>query len=510
MASEAKKTLPYDDSVELDERGHIIQHDTDKIEDMHPGALPIISNQATLNLGMIGHVAHGKTSTVKSLTGINTVKFEQELRRNITIRLGYANAKIYRCSCEAPSCFKTEGSSCRDDLKCPDCKEPMRLVRHVSFVDCPGHDILMSTMLNGAAVMDACVLVIDASQPVPQPQTREHLAAVEVMEIKDLLVLQNKLDLIEKETARKKMEEITEFQRGTLAEKASVVPCVAITGINFDVITEYLATKIPVPPRDFTSSPLMIIIRSFDVNKPGTTVDGLVGGVAGGSGRILLLVVLAYTNISHFCFGVHAMRILDYCFFFFFPVIKGVLRVGDDIEIRPGLSTKDSRGRYRCKRLLSRIVSLNTEKNPLRYAVPGGLIGVGTLMDPTLTRQDRLVGNMLGKPGQLPPVFSEIEIEYYLLKRLVGVKAASAEEDKKTKVKKLQKGEVLQVNVAARQTMAKVAQMFKRDGKAYVNLSLTKPVCAAVEDRMAISRRVDNHWRLIGWARIIDGVPIED
>eukprot|EP01029_Cantina_marsupialis_P002704 TRINITY_DN125752_c0_g1_i1.p1 TRINITY_DN125752_c0_g1~~TRINITY_DN125752_c0_g1_i1.p1 ORF type:complete len:475 (-),score=161.40 TRINITY_DN125752_c0_g1_i1:115-1539(-) len=474
MASEAKKTLPYDDSVELDERGHIIQHDTDKIEDMHPGALPIISNQATLNLGMIGHVAHGKTSTVKSLTGINTVKFEQELRRNITIRLGYANAKIYRCSCEAPSCFKTEGSSCRDDLKCPDCKEPMRLVRHVSFVDCPGHDILMSTMLNGAAVMDACVLVIDASQPVPQPQTREHLAAVEVMEIKDLLVLQNKLDLIEKETARKKMEEITEFQRGTLAEKASVVPCVAITGINFDVITEYLATKIPVPPRDFTSSPLMIIIRSFDVNKPGTTVDGLVGGVAGGS------------------------------------VIKGVLRVGDDIEIRPGLSTKDSRGRYRCKRLLSRIVSLNTEKNPLRYAVPGGLIGVGTLMDPTLTRQDRLVGNMLGKPGQLPPVFSEIEIEYYLLKRLVGVKAASAEEDKKTKVKKLQKGEVLQVNVAARQTMAKVAQMFKRDGKAYVNLSLTKPVCAAVEDRMAISRRVDNHWRLIGWARIIDGVPIED
>jgi hypothetical protein len=94
------------------------------------------------------------------------VRFKNELERNITIKLGYANAKIYKCeddSCPRPQTYRAYGSSKED---APTCEVPgfqdkrMQLLRHVSFVDCPGHDILMATMLNGAAVMDGALLLI--------------------------------------------------------------------------------------------------------------------------------------------------------------------------------------------------------------------------------------------------------------------------------------------------------------------------------------------------------------
>ena len=72
----------------------------------------------------------------------------------------------------------------------------MLLYRHVSFVDCPGHDALMSTMIAGAAVMDAALLLVAGNQVYPQPQTREHLLAVDIMKLKHIIVLQNKIDLV--------------------------------------------------------------------------------------------------------------------------------------------------------------------------------------------------------------------------------------------------------------------------------------------------------------------------
>ena len=128
--------------------------------------------------------------------------------------------------------------------------------------------------------------------------------------------------------------------------------------------------RIPIPIRDFTSDPRLIVIRSFDVNKPGAEVDDLKGGVAGGS------------------------------------ILRGVLKVGMEVEIRPGVMTKDNTGRHRCKPIFSRIVSLHAENNHLQFAVPGGLIGVGTRIDPTLCRADRLVGQVLGAVGKLPKIFT--------------------------------------------------------------------------------------------------------
>ena len=139
---------------------------------------------------------------------------------------------------------------------------------------------------------------------------------------------------------------------------------------NIDAVNEYIVKRIPIPVRDFLSDPRLIVIRSFDVNKPGAEVDELKGGVAGGS------------------------------------ILTGVLRIGQEVEIRPGIVTKDSAGRNKCQPIFSRIMSLHAENNLLSFAVPGGLIGVGTRIDPTLCRADRLVGQVLGAVGKLPKIYT--------------------------------------------------------------------------------------------------------
>jgi translation initiation factor 2 subunit 3 len=157
---------------------------------------------------------------------------------------------------------------------------------------------------------------------------------------------------------------------GTVAENSPIVPISAQLKYNIDAVNEYIVKKIPIPVRDFVSEPRLIVIRSFDVNKPGAEVDELKGGVAGGS------------------------------------ILKGVLRLGMEVEIRPGIVTKDNQGRNKCKPIFSRIMSLHAENNLLDFAVPGGLIGVGTRIDPTLCRADRLVGQVLGAVGKLPQVYA--------------------------------------------------------------------------------------------------------
>lgn len=431
----------------------------------------VISRQATINIGTIGHVAHGKSTVVKALSDKSTVRFKNELERNITIKLGYANAKVYKCDneeCDRPGSFTSTGSASPDQFPCrrSGCTGKYTLVRHVSFVDCPGHDILMATMLNGAAVMDAALLLIAGNETCPQPQTSEHLAAIEIMRLQHIIILQNKIDLIKEAQAKDQHDQIQRFVEGTVAAKAPIIPISAQLKYNVDVVCEYITKKIPIPLRDFTSEPRLIVIRSFDVNKPGSEVDDLRGGVAGGS------------------------------------ILRGVLRVGQEIEVRPGIVAKTSDGRITCRPIFSRILSLFAEENELQYAVPGGLIGVGTKIDPTLCRADRLVGQVLGAVNTLPDVFTEIEISYYLLRRLLGVRTEG--EKKAQKVQKLTKGEILMVNIGSLSTGGKVLAVKNELAK----ITLTNPVCTEVGEKIALSRRIEKHWRLIGWGTIRKGVPI--
>jgi len=268
----------------------------------------IISRQATINIGTIGHVAHGKSTLVRAISGTNTVRLFREKLRNITIKLGYANAKLYKCpACEPPDCFHSFNSAKPDSVVCEKCDNELILTRHVSFVDCPGHDALMATMLAGAAVMDAALLLVAGDQPYPQPQTREHLIAVDIMQLEHIIVLQNKIDLVikDKVAVMRQQEQIKEsLNKGSI--QIPIVPISAVLGYNVDVVVDYLC-RIPIPTRQFTVPPYMIVIRSFDVNKPGEDAETLKGGVAGGT------------------------------------ILKGCLKVGDQIAIRPGKVSKSRR-----------------------------------------------------------------------------------------------------------------------------------------------------------------------
>ncbi|KZT22987.1 hypothetical protein NEOLEDRAFT_1137065 [Neolentinus lepideus HHB14362 ss-1] len=461
----------HESESEDEEEGQLVpQVDVDATK-LTPLTPEVIAKQATINIGTIGHVAHGKSTVVKAISGVQTVRFKNELVRNITIKLGYANAKIYKCenpACPRPGCYRSYRSDKEENPPCerPGCGSRMKLVRHVSFVDCPGHDILMATMLNGAAVMDAALLLIAANETCPQPQTSEHLAAVEIMKLEHIIILQNKVDLIKEAQALEHQKSIAAFVKGTVAESSPIVPISAQLKYNIDAVNEYIVKRIPVPIRNFTSTPRLIVIRSFDVNRPGAEVDDLKGGVAGGS------------------------------------ILSGVLKLGQEIEIRPGIVTKDNSGRNRCTPIFSRIVSLHAENNLLDYAVPGGLIGVGTRIDPTLCRADRLVGQVLGAPGKLPQVFSELEINLFLLRRLLGVKT---EDKKQTKVSKLVKNELLLINIGSTSTGGRVLNV-KAD---LAKIQLTSPACTEIGEKVALSRRIEKHWRLVGWGSVQRGTVLE-
>lgn len=441
------------------------------VSTLTPISPEIINRQATINIGTIGHVAHGKSTVVRAISGVQTVRFKNELERNITIKLGYANAKIYKCDnpeCPEPDCYRSYKSDKEIHPKCerPGCEGRYNLIRHVSFVDCPGHDILMSTMLSGAAVMDAALLLIAGNEPCPQPQTSEHLAAIEIMKLKHVVILQNKVDLMKKEAALEHEKSILKFIKGTIADGAPIIPISAQLKYNIDAVNMCMAKSIPIPMRDFTAQPRLMVIRSFDVNKPGAEINDLKGGVAGGS------------------------------------ILTGVFRIGDEIEIRPGIVTKDDNGKIQCKSIFSSIISLFAENNDLKFAVPGGLIGVGTKVDPTLCRADRLVGQVVGAKGNLPSVFTDIEVNYFLLRRLLGVKT---DDQKKVKVRNLEVDDVLMVNIGSTATGARVVAV-KAD---MARLTLTSPACTELDEKIALSRRIDKHFRLIGWATIKKGTTID-
>ncbi|KLO08031.1 translation initiation factor eIF2 gamma subunit [Schizopora paradoxa] len=442
---------------------------TEDVSHLTPSSIEVISNQATINLGTIGHVAHGKSTVVKAISGVQTVRFKKELVRNITIKLGYANAKIFKCeneTCPRPGCYKSYPSETKDRPECErsGCGHCMRLIRHVSFVDCPGHDVLMATMLNGAAIMDAALLLISANEPCPQPQTQEHLAAINFMNLENIIILQNKVDLIKPEAAAENHKQITAFVKDTIAEKAQIVPISAQLKYNIDAVNECIVKTVPIPIRDFTSDPRLIVVRSFDVNKPGVGIDELQGGVAGGS------------------------------------ILKGVLRLGMDIEVRPGTYLKEQR-KYRP--MFSRIVSLHAEKNRLQFAVPGGLIGVGTKIDPQKCRGDGLIGQMLGPAGRLPDVYGEIEIRFNLLRRVIGAKTEG--DKKQAKVEKLTKGEALRINVGSTTCGGRVTSV----SADMARITLTIPACTELNEKVALSRKLDRTWRLIGWGTIENGVVLE-
>lgn len=386
---------------------------------------------------------------VEAITGVWAAKHSEELRRGITIKLGYADVPIYKC----PKCKPPQGYTTKEI--CPQCDSPAEFVRGISFVDAPGHEALMATTLSGAAVMDGVILVIAADEPCPQPQTREHLAAIEIVGLKKIVIAQNKIDVVDEKRALENYQEITTFVKGTVAKDAPIIPISAQHSSNIDYLIQALEEYIPTPNRDSTKPPRMYIVRSFDVNKPGTSLDKLTGGVVGGS------------------------------------LLQGKFIAGEEIELRPGIRTeKQHKTVY--EPLFTEITSLYVGGRAVKEAQSGGLVGIGTLLDPSLTKADGLIGNLVGRPSMLPPTLYELTLEVHLLERAVGTK------DMK-KVDRVRMGESILLDVGTTITVGTVISMA---GKDTVNLKLGRPVCAEAGSRVAISRKIAARWRLIGYGII--------
>jgi translation initiation factor 2 subunit 3 len=404
-----------------------------------------LPKQPEANIGTIGHVDHGKTTLVKALTGVWASRHSEELKRGITIKLGYADLPIYKCpKCETPKQYSTKPT-------CPYCNSDAEFVRAISFVDAPGHEALMATMLSGAAIMDGAILVIAADEPCPQPQTREHLAAAEVVGVRNIIIAQNKIDIVDERRALKSYEEIKTFVKGTFAENAPIIPISAQRGINIDVLLTAIEELIPTPKRDETKPPLMYIIRSFDTNKPGTTIEELEGGVVGGT------------------------------------ISQGKFAIGDEIEIRPGIAA-EKEGKPTYIPLISEIVSLSAGDRNVQEATCGGLVGVGTCLDPSSSKADGLTGNIAGKTGMLPPTLTELTLETHVLERAVGTKEL-------LKIDKINFDETLLLHVGAAVNLGKVTSLKGNVAK----IKLTRPICAPPNSRVAISRKITARWRLIGY-----------
>lgn len=403
--------------------------------------------QPEVNIGMVGHVDHGKTTLVKALTGIWTSKHSEELKRGMTIKLGYADGDIYLCdSCEPPAKF-SPFPQC--DF-CPD-SQP-KLVRRVSYVDAPGHEVLMATMLSGAALMNGAILVIAANEPCPQPQTAEHFTALQIVGIKNIIIVQNKVDVVTKEKAIKNFQEIRKLVENTFAEDAPIIPVSALKGANIDALLTAIQEKIPTPERDPSKSPLMYIARSFDVNRPGTPPEKLVGGVVGGT------------------------------------LIQGVLRVDDEIVILPGIKTKTPSGRISYEPLRTRVVSLRFSDIEVKEARPGGLLAIGTELDPSVTKADNLVGNVVTSKESQIEVVTNLRVKYSLLERVVGVKEL-------LRVEPLRLKEQIVLTIGTAITLGVITNLSKDT----MEIELKSPVAIIGKDRVAISRQVLGRWRLIGW-----------
>jgi len=404
--------------------------------------------QPLINVGLVGHVDHGKTTLTAALSGKWTDTHSEELKRGITIRLGYANASIYKCpKCPEPDAFTTE-------KKCPKCSEETQFIRKVSFVDAPGHESLMATMLAGATIMDGALLLIAANEECPQPQTREHVQALEIIGIKNVIVIQNKVDLIDEEKAKHNFNQIKEYLSKTPFKDAPIIPVSAQYKLNIDVLLQAIEEYLPTPERDESKTPIMFIARSFDVNKPGSEIPGLVGGVLGGSLR------------------------------------QGIFKGDDEIEIRPGYETIEKNQKI-WKPLMSKIVGLMTGTEKVEEVHPGGSVALLTQLDPSIVKSDSLSGHIVGKPGTLFPVWYAVKLETHLLERVVGSK-------EELQVEPIKKEEILMLNVNSAATVGVVTEL----GKNVFTCRLKRPICAEVGAKVAISRMIGSRFRLIGYGII--------
>lgn len=398
--------------------------------------------QPTINMGIVGHVDHGKTTLTKILSGKWTDTHSEEIKRGITIKLGYTNFTIHYNEKEDKFSLKKDS-------------EDFVPVRKVSIVDAPGHESFMATMISGAAVMDCALLVIAANEKCPQPQTIEHLKTLEIAGAKNVIVIQNKVDMVTRDEAIENYNQIKEFLKGTIAENSPIIPISAFHGANISELLKYVYNSFKEPERYLDSDPRMYIVRSFDINKPGDHFENLKGGVLGGSIKF------------------------------------GKIKVGDEIEIKPGIATTKE-GKIVYNPIYAKVNGLMSDRDKLDEAIPGGSIAISTKLDPSVTKSDSLVGQIAGIKGSLPDPSTEFTFEHHMFDKIV---TSSGEFE----VKPIVPNEPLMLIVNSMTTVGTVTKVNTKEA----TVKLKRPVMAFDQDRVVVFRRFEgNKWKIMGYGII--------
>lgn len=384
-----------------------------------------IENLEMLNVGMVGHIDHGKTTLLSKLTGKFADTHSEELKRGITIKLGYADTII----------------------------EKNGKKRYISFVDCPGHEMLMATMLSGAALIDVAILIIAANEGI-KPQTREHLIALKAKKVNQIIIVQNKIDLLTKEKAIESYKKIKEFVKATIAENSPIIPVSSQQNINIDKIKELLL-DIPIPKRDLNSKPEFLIARSFDINKPGTKIQNIHGGIIAG------------------------------------VLKKGILKIGDEIEIKPGALEKHQ-NQMIYKPIKTKIVSIHRGSYQVKQATPGGSLAFETELDNIITKTDSLSGNIASFVDNLPEISEKINLKFELFPEVLG-------EEKKTRVEPIKTGENIMLSINTTITVGQIIKLKNNEAEFLLKI----PIIPIGGDSIGLARNIHNHWRLIGHGEIL-------
>jgi translation initiation factor 2 subunit 3 len=399
---------------------------------------------SVLNIGTLGHIDHGKTSLTRAITGAWTDKHSESIKRNMTIKLGYADAVIRKCPKEhGASAYTTDETCPNDGTK----TEPMM---RFSMLDAPGHETLMATAIVGSSIIDAILFVIAANEPCPMPQTKEHLMIINILGIKNVIIVQTKIDIVGKEAALAHEKKIREFVKGSAIENAPIIPVMANLKVNIDLLLEMIA-KMERPKRDLEADPIMYIVRSFDVNKPGSDPAKMVGGVLGGA------------------------------------VARGRFRKGQKIEIRPGIKINNKAKKEVYEPVTTAITTLSNGAAEIEDALPGGLIGVSTEIDPTFTKADGLVGNLIGIKDKMPPILNAITIKY----------------------RKLPRDDLPEQHIVENEPMilgigtATVLGYVKKAKRDMIEFDLKHPICTEKSMKVAVMRNIAKRWRLTGWGSLV-------
>ena len=460
------------------------------ISEISPLTKEIMSRQATINIGTMGDVSRGKTTLVQALSGsYNTLKPKaekeperiREREKNISQMLGYVNAKLYKCQkCHEPECYKSYNSETQDLIKCKECDSPLELIKHIAFVDEPELKIKILTLLNGGLIMDGALLMVAANEPCEikesdkeKDKEKEQNIFLENSILKNVIIIQNKIDTVMKyNTAKEQYDQIKKYASNKNAPNSPILPISAQLKFNLDVVIQYLSS-LPLPKRDLISPPKFIVIHSYDCYYQGEDAHNNNNNINNKSGMLYGLI------------------------------LRGIIKLGEYIEIRPGICIRVSNKEIKINPIPAKIVSLQAEKNNLIYAIPGGMINIGLKIDPLLCRGNKLEGNIVGNMDKTQEIFIKIAVKCHLLRRLLRVKKKEFGKHAEY-ITEIKKGEALLLNISFVSVGGVVTQIEGNNNDEII-FSLKKPVCTEISEKIAISRKIGHSWRIIGWGEVISG-----